>query len=39
MQPEDVAVGFMFLGLAVVGAFIGRAIYKQLSKSDRFDIF
>jgi hypothetical protein len=39
MQPEDVAVGFMFLGLSIGGAFIGRAIYKQLSKHDRFDIF
>jgi len=39
MAPEDVAVGFMFAGLAIAGAFIGRAIYKQLSKPDRFDIF
>jgi len=39
MAPEDVAVGFMFFGLAIGGALIGRAIYKQLSKPDRFDIF
>ena len=42
MAPEDVAVGFMFLGLAIGGAFIGRFAYnfcKELDKPDRFDIF
>jgi hypothetical protein len=42
MAPEDVAVGFMFLGLAIGGALIGRFAYdfwKELDKPDRFDIF
>jgi len=43
MQPEDVAVGFMFFGLAIGGAFIGRFAYhfaKELKdKPDRFDIY
>jgi hypothetical protein len=42
MAPEDVAVGFMFLGLAIGGAFIGRFayhFYQELNKKDRFDIF
>ena len=43
MAPEDVAVGFMFLGLAIGGAFIGRFAYhftKELKdKPDRFDIY
>jgi hypothetical protein len=38
-MASDLAVAAMFAGLAVIGAFIGRAIYKQLSKPDRFDIF
>jgi hypothetical protein len=43
MAPEDVAVGFMFLGLAIGGAFIGRFayhFYREIQdKPDRFDIF
>jgi hypothetical protein len=43
MAPEDVAVGLMFLGLAIGGAFIGRFAYhfaKELKdKPDRFDIY
>lgn len=42
IAPEDVAVGFMFAGLAVAGAFIGRFAYqffRDLDKPDRFDIY
>jgi hypothetical protein len=43
MAPEDVAVGLMFLGLAIGGAFIGRFayhFYREIAdKPDRHDIY
>lgn len=43
MAPEDFAVEFMFLGLAIGGAFIGRFayhFYREITdKPDRFDIY
>jgi len=32
IDPEDVAIGLVFACLFILGAFVGRTIYKELNK-------
>jgi hypothetical protein len=35
VEPEEVAIGFMFIWLFVAGAVIGRFVYKELSRDGK----
>jgi uncharacterized membrane protein YbaN (DUF454 family) len=32
MRPENVAIGFMFVALAVTGAFVGQLAYRMFTE-------